>query len=56
MEINYFLFYETYIGGVTNRNISTYSSMEELNVDLSSMEGVVELKVITGYLLEERII
>jgi hypothetical protein len=54
MEINYFLFYKTHIGGVTNRNISTYSSKEELNEDLSSMEGVVELKVIAGYLLEER--
>ena len=54
MEIKYFLFYQTYIGGVTNRDIKTFPTMAELNTELESLEGVVLVKVISGFLLEDR--
>ncbi len=51
MEIEYFLI--CYYEGHTS--VKSYNSMEELNKALVDCKGVIRVKVISGYLLEDRV-
>jgi len=50
MEIKYFLV--CYYEGHTS--VTTYGSLEDLNDALADAKGVIRVKVISGYLLEDR--